>query len=254
MAVKPVTDYDRRIVREMWTDEHAIGDIAAKLNRAHGTIQHISKMMGLGPKPVKPFPSSWTDEMIEFLRAAWFEGATASGVAKLVNAKFGTRFTRNATIGKIHRMGFIRSDDINAQNIRQSGLDNIKRARYASPAGMAKAIRDNVVKKSAKPAKTAVPNPKAAFGADDNVREAWVIVTDAAWDILPGSEPKTLLNRRNFGECKYPVGLNEPIQRFCCIKTDQTYCKAHRKIMYRPPSSSERDALRPRGLLKAVAR
>lgn len=254
MAVNPVTDYDRRLVREMWTDEYGIMDIALRLRRNHSTIQHIANMMGLGKKPTKPAPSEWTDEMVEFLRVSWFEGATATGVANLINAKFGTRFTRNATIGKIHRCGFVRTDDINTQNIRRSSLDNIKRVHQSSISGMAKAIQSNTAKKTAKPVKTAVPNPKASFGADDNIREAWVIVTDAAWDILPGSEPKTLLNRRNFGECKYPVGLNEPIQRFCCIKTDQTYCKTHRRIMYRPPTKGERDTMRPRHLLRAANR
>ena len=263
MAVNPVTDYDRRIVREMWTDEYGIMDIALKLRRNHSTIQHIANMMGLGKKPTKPAPSEWTDEMVEFLRVSWFEGATATGVAKLINAKFGTRFTRNATIGKIHRSGFVRSSDINTLNIRRSGQENIRHAQQRSTSALTKSmslsfkkgIDGKVLKTEPKtPIKTAIPNPKASYGADDNIREAWVIVTDAAWDILPGSEPKTLLNRRNFGECKYPVGIDEPEQRFCCVRTAQTYCEAHRRIMYRPPTKGERDTLRPRHIMRAASR
>ncbi len=255
MTVNPVTDYERRIIREMWTEQYRLMDIAAKLRRNHSTVQHIADTMGLGKKPVQ---TEWTAEMTEFLRDAWFGGATASGVAKALNEKFGTRFTRNATIGRIHRQGFVRSDNINTQNIRRCGLDNIRHAHQSSTSGMAKATRSSApgrtINQTAKPAKTAVPNPKASFGADDNIREAWVIVTDAAWDILPGSEPKTLLNRRNFGECKYPVGIDEPEQRFCCVRTAQTYCDAHRAVMYRPPTKGERDTLRPRHIMRAASR
>ncbi len=253
MPVNPVTDYDRRIVREMWTDEHALDDIAARLNRAHGTIQYIASAMGLGRKPVKPHTSDWTPETVEFLRVSWFEGATATGVAKLINAKFGTCFTRNATIGKIHRMGFVRPLTVGEMNKRRAGQDNVKRMQMVSQSGMAKANAKKPRAK-AKPPATHIANPKASYGADDNIREAWVIVTDAAWDIIPGSEPKTLLNRRNFGECKYPVGIDEPEQRFCCVRTAQTYCEAHRKIMYRPPTKGERDTMRPRHIMRAASR
>lgn len=44
---------------------------------------------------------SWTDERVELLRKLWNEGLSASQVA----AELGTGVTRNAVIGKIHRLG-----------------------------------------------------------------------------------------------------------------------------------------------------
>ena len=186
--------------------------------------------------------------MVEALRVAWFEGQSATQVATTINAAFGVRLTRNATIGKIHRMGFIRSAEISDLNKTYNGADKLIAARKANAekADARKVKRSVTSRGKPKPALTAVPNPKASFATDDNVRAPWVIVTDAAWDVLPGTEPKTLLNRRNFGECKYPVGMNEPEQRFCCTKTDQTYCEAHRKIMFRPENKNERDMMRGR--------
>lgn len=43
---------------------------------------------------------SWTDAKIEQLRALWNEGLSASQVARVIGG-----VTRNAVIGKVHRMG-----------------------------------------------------------------------------------------------------------------------------------------------------
>jgi hypothetical protein len=244
MAANPVTDYDRRIVREMWTDQFSVDEIADKLGRAHGTVQYIAAAMRLGPKPLKPHQSVWTPEIVEAMRVAWFDGHSATAVAEIISKRFGLRLTRNATIGKIHRMGFVRSHVISDLNKTFNPDEKLKAARKAnaekaaarklSVIGRNKAVRQAAARiAKGKPTRTAVANPNAGFGEAD-VREPWVIVTDAAWDILPGTDPKTLINRRNFGECKYPVGMNEPEQRFCCARTAQTYCDAHRAIMYRP--------------------
>ncbi len=44
---------------------------------------------------------SWTDERVEMLRKLWNDGLSASQVA----AEIGAGITRNAVIGKIHRLG-----------------------------------------------------------------------------------------------------------------------------------------------------
>ncbi|MGZ9086723.1 MAG: GcrA family cell cycle regulator, partial [Rhodoplanes sp.] len=44
---------------------------------------------------------SWTDERVELLRKLWTDGLSASQVA----AELGPGITRNAVIGKIHRLG-----------------------------------------------------------------------------------------------------------------------------------------------------
>ncbi|MEK4032768.1 GcrA family cell cycle regulator [Methylocystis sp. IM2] len=44
---------------------------------------------------------SWTEERVELLRKLWGDGLSASQVA----AELGPGITRNAVIGKIHRLG-----------------------------------------------------------------------------------------------------------------------------------------------------
>lgn len=230
MAANPVTDHDRSTVRAMWTENHSISQIAELLHRTHGTIQYIAASMGLGEKPVKKHQSLWTDEIVDLMKTDWLAGDSARQIAIKITAKLGTPISRNMVIGKLHRMGYRRPEAIT----RISSDLEMRFSRKDSIIGQQRAVKRAAAKVArSKPTKTAVANPDAGFG-QGNIRAPWVIVTDAAWDVLPGSEPKTLLSRRNFGECKYPVGVNEPEQRFCCARTAQTYCEAHRKIMYRP--------------------
>ena len=44
---------------------------------------------------------SWTDEKVERLKQHWMEGRSASQIASLL----GDGLTRNAVIGKVHRLG-----------------------------------------------------------------------------------------------------------------------------------------------------
>ncbi|MBN8290338.1 GcrA cell cycle regulator, partial [Rhodobacter sp. NTK016B] len=43
---------------------------------------------------------SWTDERVELLKKMWAEGKSASQIAKELGS-----VTRNAVIGKVHRLG-----------------------------------------------------------------------------------------------------------------------------------------------------
>src|SRR5580658_6662987 len=44
---------------------------------------------------------SWTDERVELLRQLWLDGKSASQIS----AALGQGLTRNAVIGKVHRLG-----------------------------------------------------------------------------------------------------------------------------------------------------
>src|SRR5437868_8340397 len=46
------------------------------------------------------YPMGWTDERVEQLKALWTEGLSASQIARVLGG-----VTRNAVIGKVHRLG-----------------------------------------------------------------------------------------------------------------------------------------------------
>lgn len=48
---------------------------------------------------------AWTDEQIELLKAQWKTTNSCNWIAGEINRLTGSNFTRNAIIGKVHRMG-----------------------------------------------------------------------------------------------------------------------------------------------------
>jgi GcrA cell cycle regulator len=91
---------------------------------------------------------SWTDERIDRLKSMWAEGSTASQIAEDLGG-----VSRNAVIGKAHRLGLeSRPSPVKA------GEEKAKKAKAESPAPVAAAKADKP-KPAAKPA--AAPTPAA---------------------------------------------------------------------------------------------
>ena len=85
---------------------------------------------------------SWTDERVETLKKMWNEGQSASQIAKELGG-----VTRNAVIGKVHRLG----------------LSNRAGAAPAPAAPVAPkpAAKEKAPAPAAKPAKAEAPRPAA---------------------------------------------------------------------------------------------
>ena len=50
---------------------------------------------------------SWTQPEVDLIKAEWAKGESASDVTRTLNRKFGTRRSRNATLGKLKRLGLL---------------------------------------------------------------------------------------------------------------------------------------------------
>lgn len=48
---------------------------------------------------------SWTEERVEIAKELWSKGSSAGAIAKVLNDRDKTFITRNAVIGKLHRLG-----------------------------------------------------------------------------------------------------------------------------------------------------
>jgi len=59
---------------------------------------------------------SWTDDRVEILKKMWGEGQSASQIAKELGG-----VTRNAVIGKVHRLGLSNRTRAKGQGNTQSG-------------------------------------------------------------------------------------------------------------------------------------
>ncbi len=146
---------------------------------------------------------AWDDATVDRIVALWREGKSGAQIA----AAIGNTFTRNAVIGKIHRLGL---SNRTTQTQRQAPRTPRTRARKGVP-----------------PPK----RPRIEF-------EAGPLPAPAADDIAR----KGLLELEN-GECRWPCGdPQEPSFGFCAapVVIGLSYCMAHARRAYMPPQPRRR--------------
>jgi len=140
----------------------------------------------------------WSATETEYALKHWREGQSAAQVARLLNAAFGSKRTRNSVIGKVHRMGESRPE---ATNVRKTAT-RVVMARVAK----------------VKP----VPKPKV-FSPPKPLPAPVVILADVSF-------ARPWLTRAKSGECHFLLGERHAYLS-CCFPTDETYCAAHRAAM-----------------------
>jgi GcrA cell cycle regulator len=158
----------------------------------------------------------WTDERVETLKKLWLDGLSASQIAKQLGG-----VTRNAVIGKVHRLGL-------------SG-----RAAPSQPARPAfKAPRPP------RPAATAVPAPRRP--ASPHLREASPTAVRApSLPASPQPEERGVATVLTLGAhmCKWPIG--DPATddfSFCGRRSadDGPYCVEHARVAYQPHQNKKK--------------
>jgi len=161
---------------------------------------------------------SWTDERVELLRKLWSEGLSASQVA----AELGAGITRNAVIGKIHRLGLAER----AKTVVSSRPRVAKAPRQPSPPRVGGGVSGNVA--------LAFAPPTLAVARARPVEEEVVI---------PMSERVTLMELRE-SVCRWPLGdPTTPEFRFCGGPSPiggGPYCAYHARIAYQPSQERRR--------------
>ena len=185
---------------------------------------------------------SWTDERVEILKKMWGEGQSASQIAKELGG-----VTRNAVIGKVHRLGL--------SNRAGSAAGGKTAAPKAKAAPKPKAEAKPKAKPAAKPAEEtaeAAPAPKP--------------VSPARRQIIPAGQPlppqpstneisEEALAKKNEVEkkakkisvmeltektCKWPIGDPATDDFWFCGLPSQAgkpYCEAHVGVAFQPMST-----------------
>lgn len=175
--------------------------------------------------PPKPPVNQWSDECNDLLRQLWREGKTCSECAVLINAKHGTKLTRNAIIGRVSRMGLTRRGSANPLGARAH--------------------------KRFKPAPViAKDTPKKIVAAITGVRppvHALIRRAQTALDPLPQADG-TLVSILSLeaGMCKFPHSDTRADDfAFCGRPADKgTYCGHHHSICFKPLEEQRRRRVR----------
>lgn len=161
---------------------------------------------------------SWTDDRVELLRKLWSEGLSASRVA----TELGPGITRNAVIGKIHRLGLAeRAKTVSAPRPRAAKPPR----QPAQPRQQGPSVMGNVAL-ALSPRALAAPAP----AVDEEV-------------VVPICERVTLMELRE-AMCRWPMGdPTAPEFRFCGAKSPigaGPYCAYHARIAYQPAQDRRR--------------
>ncbi|WP_104018315.1 GcrA family cell cycle regulator [Roseovarius nitratireducens] len=187
---------------------------------------------------------SWSDERVELLKRLWGEGQSASQIAKELGG-----VTRNAVIGKVHRLGL-------------SNRNGSAPAANAAPAATPEA---EAPKTAAKP--TPKPTTKPAAPAESTEENAVPVTTSVRVKaIIPAGQPlppqpsaneidpealakvseiekkakRLSLMELTERTCKWPVGDPATDDFWFCglpVQTGKPYCEAHVGVAFQPMSS-----------------
>ena len=167
---------------------------------------------------------TWSDERVELLKKLWSDGLSASQIA----AELGG-VTRNAVIGKVHRLGL-------SGRAKAPATGVVRTARKAT----ARAPSHPMTHKAppARPQAALPPAPVADIAPVLPVQP-----TPVEEVAVPVSERVTIMDLREY-MCRWPMG--DPTSadfRFCGARcaTGLPYCPTHSRIAYQPAADRRRD-------------
>ncbi len=192
---------------------------------------------------------SWTDERVELLKKMWGEGQSASQIAKELGG-----VTRNAVIGKIHRLGL--------SNRTSTATASKADTKPKAEAKAKKVTKPEVAEKPKKPVE-AKPAPAAAEAVANVPVPA---ATPVRKQIVPAGQPlppqpstneispealarqsevekkakKLTLMELTERTCKWPVGDPATDDFWFCglpVQQGKPYCEAHVGVAFQPMSS-----------------
>ena len=150
----------------------------------------------------------WTDERVELLKKLWLDGLSASQIAKQLGG-----VTRNAVIGKVHRLGL-------------SG-----RAAPSQPS--------RTVFKAPRPVRPAAP--AAPRRVEVSTPRLPPEPRPIVYDEQPGSATVLTLGAHM---CKWPIG--DPSLdsfTFCGRRSGEgPYCVEHAQVAYQPPQAKKKSS------------
>jgi GcrA cell cycle regulator len=159
---------------------------------------------------------SWTDERVEQLKKLWMDGLSASQIALELGG-----ITRNAVIGKVHRLGL----SGRAKTSSHASASRQKRTQRAQP---------KPVRSAQRPLLNTQMKLTAEASADPYVDESLVAPVALRLEL-------TQLTERT---CKWPIG--DPALEdfhFCGNASPEAgpYCSYHSRIAYQAVPERRRD-------------
>jgi len=175
---------------------------------------------------------SWTDERVEHLRQQWLEGKSASQIATLL----GHGLTRNAVIGKVHRLGLAGRAKSPTSTAPRPRVPSSQPAVHRAAPARATMVAPRVVRGATALAIAPQTETEAEPQAYDSV-------------VLPMSLRVTIVELKE-AMCRWPLGdPASPDFRYCGSPVaNGPYCVHHGRLAYQPVQDRRRERDRQRRL------
>lgn len=164
---------------------------------------------------------TWTDERVELLKKLWSDGLSASRIAAEIGG-----VTRNAVIGKVHRLGL-------SGRAKAAPSAGQRPRKVRSPAHVVRAVRPQVR------GNTALAQALPAYVAESETE----VHPDLAENVIPLGQRCSLL-QLTAETCRWPIGdPGTPDFFFCGGKPvgDLPYCAYHARVAYQPVAERRRE-------------
>jgi len=159
---------------------------------------------------------SWTDERVELLKKLWSDGLSASQIA----AELGG-ITRNAVIGKVHRLGL-------SGRAKSASASTPRPRKARSSSHMLRMTRASI-------------RGNTALAHSYEVESE--PVPELIENIIPIGQRRTILEL-NEHTCRWPIGDPGASDFFFCGGNPVgglPYCAYHSRVAYQPVSERRRD-------------
>lgn len=178
---------------------------------------------------------AWTDDRVELLKNMWGQGKSASQIAKELGG-----VTRNAVIGKVHRLGLSnRATPAKTAKEKPTSKSSAKLKQApkptAKPSPAAEMAKNPVALPVRKPIITAgQPLPPQPSNSEIS-EEALATVAE-----VEKKAKKLVLMQLTEKTCKWPIGDPATEEFWFCgltVQTGKPYCEAHNAVAFQPMSA-----------------
>jgi GcrA cell cycle regulator len=163
---------------------------------------------------------AWNDERVELLKKLWSEGLSASQIAGRLGG-----VTRNAVIGKVHRLGL-------------SGRATTSRMKSHRPRARTTATARRMQQQKTRFAPQGNPALRALYQP-----EAEPFTPSVEELVIPLKERRTIQTLTECS-CRWPIGDPQAADFHFCGKTKVAglpYCEFHARRAFQPPQPRRRE-------------
>jgi len=180
---------------------------------------------------------SWTDDRVEILKKMWGDGQSASVIAKELGG-----VTRNAVIGKVHRLGL---SNRSGGGTKASSKGKTAAKTAASPktatkkAAPKKAAAKTETGAKPKPIRKPIIPAGQPLPPQPSANEISPEALASVREVEKGAEKLHLMELTE-RTCKWPIGDPATEEFWFCglpVQQGKPYCEAHVGVAFQPMSS-----------------